>query len=234
MSIITPVGIAILATLIMVSLQLTPGVFALFSHYAFGKFSKPKAADFILFFIIGAETITACLFMSIFFLIGIFMFDNLDFNHIFYWIFAGIFIGLGIASLFFYFRRGKGTKLFIPRKYAKALDFSAQSVKSRSDAFLLGALSGVCELFFTLPLYIVASVAILKINLSGLPGNLFAILLVLAPIIPLFAYYGYYRTGHNLADLEKHRIKSKLFIRLILCVSYFLIAALIISERIFL
>ena len=62
MSVFVSVGIVILAMLIMAFLQLSSGVFSLFYHYASGKYSKSRASDMTLFFILGTETAAACLF----------------------------------------------------------------------------------------------------------------------------------------------------------------------------
>lgn len=226
MSIFISVGIIILAMLIMGSLQLIPGVFALLSHYALGKYNKAKAYDFMIFFIIGVETINVCMFLSIYYLTFIFSFGDFDiFKNYFTWILTGIMVALSFASLFFYFRKGKGTKLFIPRKYAAALNYSAKNVKKRSDAFMLGAVSGTYELFFTIPLYIIVSLLISKFFFSyaGIIAFTFAIM----PLISLFCIYARYRTHYNLADIVKSRHDNKNFIRFLLCFSYLFIAILI-------
>ena len=232
MSVFISLGIVILAMLIMGSFQLTPGVFALFYHYALGRFSKPKASYLSLFFILGVEIITTCLYLSIFYLTCVFFFDNLHpETTVLFWTLAGILIALGIISFFFYYRRGSGTKLFIPRKYAKALDLNAKSVKTRSDAFMLGALSGTCELVFTLPLYLVTCVEIMKMGAAGFSSNLLTIIYILTPVITLFILRWKFQAGHNLADIQRSREKDKTFTRLILSFCYILIAILIICFR---
>lgn len=228
MSIIISLGIIVFAMLIVASLQLVPGVFLLFYHHALGRFSKAKASDFALFFMLGVETISVFLFLSLYYLICIFFFDGVNTNNlILNWIIIGIMLALSLASIFFYYRRGKGTKLFLPRTYATVLNSDAKMVKNRSDAFLLGAFSGTFELIFTLPLYLLSSIEIIKIESYGFPANLLAILFVFAPLIPLLASYSYFATNFNLADLIKNRFKVKPFIRFILSFSYFMIAILI-------
>ena len=218
--------------LIMGSLQLTPGVFALFYHYSLGQFSKAKTSYLSLFFILGAEIVTTCLYLSIFYLTCIFFFDNLHpETSILFWAIAGILIALGIVSFFFYYRRGTGTKLFIPRKYAEALDLSAKSAKTRSDAFMLGALAGTCELFFTLPLYIVTCIEIMRMGSEGFASNLLTVIYILTPVIPLFFIRWKFQSGFNLADIQKSRVHDKIFTRFILAFSYILIAILIICFR---
>lgn len=233
MSVLTSLGIIVMAMLIQTFLQLTPGVFVLFSHYTFGKTSKSKASDFSLFFILGVEIITALLFVSIYFIIyALFLNSSPLANKIFSSIIAGILVALGFISLFHYFRKGSGTKLFIPRKLASDLETRASSAKTRSDAFMLGAFSGICELFFTIPLYIISA-----LEISQMEGNLFShaaliILYILVVLSPLFIIHTLYATSHNLADIQRFRAKNKLFFRIILSFSYFILAALIIIFRI--
>lgn len=231
MSIFTSFGIIIISMLILGLLQLVPGIFALFSHYALGKFSKAKASDFALFFILGVEVISACFFLSTYFLMSILLIDNAVFeNGQLAWGFAGLLIALAVFCLIFYYRRGKGSKLFIPRTYSEAIDHNAKTVKNRSGAFLLGLLSSSCELILTLPLYLIVAVQILKIESLGLPANLIAIVFILAPIVPLFFTYWQYRYGYNLADIMKRRSKIKPFIRITLSICYSILAILIIQS----
>lgn len=232
MSIFISLGIVILAMLIMACLQLTPSVFALFNHYMLGRFSKRKASFLSLYFILGAEIIAACLYLSIFYLTCIFFFNDLHpETSILFWALAGILAALGIFSFFFYYRRGPGTQLFIPRKYAKALDLSAKSVNTRSDAFLLGALTGTCELTLTLPLYIVTCIEIMKMGTEGISSNLLTIIYILVPVIPLFFIRWKFQIGYNLAKIERSHVKNKFFNRFILATCYILIAILIICFR---
>lgn len=233
MSFFISLGIVILAMLIMASLQLQPGVFALFYHYASGKYSKRRASDMTLFFILGAETASACLFLCSYYVANLLFFYHFRPETSFFaWIIAGILITLSIISLFYYFRPGSGTKTFISRKCAQNLDAHARSAKSRSDAFVLGAFSGVCELPFTLPLYIITSIEIIEMTVEFFPSNLLTLLYIIVPAIPLFVIRWRFQAGHNLADIQKTRVKDKNFTRIILGFSYFAIAILFVYFRI--
>ena len=59
MSFFISVIILVLAMLIQVSMQLTPGTFALFYHYALGKNSRTKADNLSLYFTLGVITFMA-------------------------------------------------------------------------------------------------------------------------------------------------------------------------------
>ena len=217
----------------MASLQLQPGVFALFYHYASGKYSKARTSDITLFFILGAETAAACLFLCSYYLANLFFFYQFRPETSFFaWIIAGILIALAFMSFVCYFRVGSGTRLFISRKCAHNLDAHAKSAQSRSDAFILGALSGVCELPFTLPLYLITSIEIMEMTVEFFPSNLLTLLYIIVPAIPLFVIRWRFQTGHNLADIQRSRVKDKIFTRIILSFSYVAITILFIYFRI--
>lgn len=224
MNAFAPYGIIILAALILASFQLVPGIFALFSHYTLGKFSKPKASRLSLFFILGVETINTCLFVSIYYLASIvFLGDTNLICKIIGFILAGIFIALAMITFFFYYRPGKGSELFVPRKYAEALRHNAKSAKLRLDAFLLGIVSSTCELVFTLPLFIISIIMTFMLDHSPI-----SFLLILAPLVPLLYIHFRFQAGQNLADIIKSRIKSKTFFRIFISLCYILIATIII------
>lgn len=233
MSFFVSVGIIILAMLIMIFLQLSPGVFTLFYHYALGKYSRKRVSDLGIFFILGVETTSACVFLSSFYISYLLFFHDIHpESGLFAWIAVGILVVLAAASFFFYYRRGSGTQLFIPRRAAHSIDSAARSVKTRSDAFILGAFSNIHELVFALPLYIITSVEIMEMRAEFITGNILTILYILTPTLSLFTIRWLYHSGHNLADIERSRVKNKSFTRFILAFSYLTIAILIIYYRI--
>lgn len=214
-------------------LQLTPGVFMIFYHYISGKYSKTKTSDLALFFIFGVETMTALVFMSIYFIICTLSSTPINFSSdIFAWLLAGILAALSFATFFCYFRRGAGTKLFISRRQARNFINNSTAVKSRSDAFTLGFVSGIPELIFTLPLYLLAVIEIMYLGTTPLSRSALVITYVLVAILPLLIIYIYYRTHHNLADLTRFRTRSKPFFRFFLSLLYLLLAILIIIFKV--
>lgn len=233
MSFFVSLGIVVIAMLIMACLQLQPGVFALFYHYASGKYSKSRVSDMTLFFILGTEVAAACLFLYSYYIANsLFLYQFRPETSFFAWVLVGMLMAMALLSFTCYFRSGPGTRLFIPRKCAKNLDSHARTAKSRSDAFMLGALSSVCELPFTLPLYIVTSVEIMEMTAEFLPSNILTLLYIIVPTFPLFFTRWKFQTGHNLADIERSRVKDKTFTRIILCFSYIAITILFIYFRI--
>lgn len=233
MSFFISLGVVLLAILIMAFLQLQSGVFALFYHYTTGKYPKRRASDMTLFFILGVEVASACLFLCSYYFASIFFLQFFRPETSFWaWVAVGILIALALMSLLCYFRPGRGTRLFISRKYAKAIDQKAYTAKSRSDAFMLGALSGTAELIFTLPLYIITSVEIMEMNVQFAPSHLLTLLYIIVPVVPLFIIRWAFQSGRNLAEIQRIRVRDKNFTKFVLFVSYLAIAVLIISFRI--
>lgn len=233
MSFFVSLGIVIVAMLIMACLQLQPGIFSIFYHYASGKYSKSRASDLTLFFILGAETAAACLFLCSYYIANLFFFyDFRPETSFFAWVLVGMLIAMALMSLLCYFRPGSGTRLFIPRKCANTLINHAKSASSRSDAFTLGAFSSICELPFTLPLYIITSIEIIEMTVEFFPSHILTLLYIVVPTVPLFVIRWKFQSGHNLAEIQRSRVKDKTFTRIILCFSYLTISALFIYFRI--
>ena len=216
--------------LILTLLQLSSGVFSLFLHYASGKYSRPKVSRLSIFFILGAEAMATCVFLSLYFLVNlIYLADSTTIiSQILLYILAGISVALAIFCLCFYYRRGKHSELFITRKYARSLERTASKVKSPSDAFVLGALSGNCELFLVAPLYLIIILETLRLD-NSCP---FALLTILISILPLFLTYWLHQSGQNLANALKSRAHAKTFIRIALSVLYLIIAISIILTEV--
>lgn len=210
--------------LIQAFLQLTPGIFSLFYHSALAKTSDKKADDLSLSFILGTEIFNTIIFLSIFSVIA-YLISFPDFiNGIFIWILAGTLGALSVASFLYYFRKS-GTALFIPRKIAHSLTLRARNAKTRTDAITLGFFSGVMELFFTIPLFIICSLVSLQ-NLAIFPSESVLILYIIVATIPLFTLRTFFRGNLNLADIQRLRTKNKSFFRLTITLGYLLLAIL--------
>lgn len=223
MTIIAPVIIFFLVALILGFLQFSPGLFSLFYHYALGKHGRTKADNLSLDYILGTETAAATLWFTLYVVFfAIFYYNpNLSFS-IIPWILAGIIFIEAILVLLLYYRKGSFTALFVSRRVAKTVTNDAKKVKSRKDAFFLGFISTIPELFITLPLYILV-VYILAYS-TFLPNAITIIFFIIISTLQLFIIRTAYRTDHNLASIERFRKKTKLLVRLILSISLLLLA----------
>lgn len=229
MSVLTSLGILALAILSLAFFQLTPSIFSLFLHFASGKYSKLKASDLAVFFILGAETFVVFIFLFIYSALSNspFLFGIID-SPIFSWIMAGILAALGILIFVLYFRHNSSTELFIPRKLAQNFHNKAKTIKTRSDSFVFGFTSALPEFIFTLPLYIIATIEIMQIDSNSFTRAGIIILFAIFAILPLFITSFLSNNGYTLADSLRFRTRNKNFFRIFLSLSYLLIATLII------
>lgn len=221
MSIFASVIILILAMLISFCLQLTPGTFALFYHYALGKTTTKKADDQSLSFILGVEIFITIAWLFIYFLVLTCFYNFPDLEGIFLFIMAGIFFAEAIAALFFYYRRGKSTALFISRHTASKLLERIKKVKKRSNGITIGIRVSLFEFIFTLPLYLISANVLLKFD--ALPRVFIIALYVLLSVLPLFITRYAFKLDNNLADIERFRVKIKPVVKSILFFSFLLL-----------
>lgn len=228
MSDFTSIGIIILTMLILAFLQFIPGIFLLFNHYAFGKYSKAKATDLAVFFILGVETAIVLTFLLVYSILctipaTAFVVDS----DAFAWTMAVIFFILSSAMLLLYYRKGAGTKLFVSRRTANYFQIKITTIKSRSDAFVFGLVSTFPELILTLPLYLVSTIAIMRLDINNFERAGIIIVSSLVAILPLLIIH-FSSHARHLADFIRFRFKNKPFFRACLFLSYFLVATLII------
>ncbi|MBQ3436337.1 hypothetical protein IJG26_00015 [Candidatus Saccharibacteria bacterium] len=232
MNIFTSLGIAILIMFILAFLQFIPSIFLLFEHYTYGQNSRTKAAKLSFFFIAGVYFATALLYLLIYFIIASSsMIAYLD-RSVYAWIFSGIFIAYCFIMFFLYYRRGKGTELFVSRKITQKYTWAAIHSKTSSEAFFLGITSIIPELLFTLPLFICSTIELGVFEANIIPKIIIIVLTILSSIIPLLAIYSAYTNHYNLVIIQKFRVKNKPFIKLFLGLLYLLIAVIIIAFRI--
>lgn len=210
-------------------MQLTPGVFSIFYHYALGKKSSKKADDLSLYFVLGAETFVAVMWMA-FYVAFYWLLQHVNIGGYEFlpWTIAGIFVAEAVVMAFFYYRKGKMTELFISRKMAKGLAERARNVKKRSDAFVLGFAPGLLELVFLLPVYAVATYKL--IDTTVLLKGPMIILAIIVAVVPYLIIRWMYRTDHNLAEIERKRVKMKGAIRVLMVLFYLGLAGLMVYE----
>ena len=230
MSFFTSLGILVLSMLIQLFLQLSPAVFAIFYHSALANFSRKRADDLSLGFILGQELCTAFLFLAAFIVTAFTFQDPNPLSRVLPWLLAGICFAEAIVTCFFYFRRGPGTRLFISRRAATSLTLHAKKAKTRSDAIALGFVTSLLETPFTLPLYLAMSLAIH--SFTSISSSLLIGVDLLLVTIPLFIIRCFYTSGHHLAAIQRYRARHRLLTRLILSLNFLAIAVLLIINRI--
>ncbi len=118
---------------------------------------------------------------------------------------------VGLVTVFFYFRRGPGTQLWLPRAVAKYLLERSRKTTSLFEASMLGAATVVGELpFLAAPLLLVSAIiASQPLGSWLLLTKIYAFLAV----VPLLVTTLYLTSGHSPARLQRWREKNKKFLQ---------------------
>ncbi len=200
------------AALIHASFQLSVSVLTMLSGHAIGaKRSHAKLLRLTFGFIAGTKVMTLLL-VSFFALLLMSIFGNVP-PQIVWACACGLLFGLGIAVWLFYYRREKGTSLWIPRSFARHLNERSKATKSSAEAFSLGLTSVFSELLFIIgPLIIAALVLITLPPLWQLVG--LAIYTIVSTLSALIVW-ALVSSGHSLSRIQKWRETNKHFIQFI-------------------
>lgn len=124
---------------------------------------------------------------------------------------CGLLIGLGVAVWAFYYRREKGTSLWLPRGVAHYLSDRTKATTSSAEAFSLGLTSVVGELVFIIaPLLVSALVLVTlspELQLVGIG------IYTLISLLSLLIVNGLIGSGHKLSRIQKWREDNKHFLQ---------------------
>lgn len=210
MDIPSSLAIVTLAALIHASFQLSVSVLTLLSSHAIGsKKSHAKITRLTFGFVVGAGVMTL-LSLS---------FVSLVFLHVFgpntpQWVWAiacGLLIGVGLAVWFFYYRKERGTTLWIPRGMARHLSERSKATEHSAEAFSLGLTSVVSELLFIVAPMVIS--ALVLVQLSGLWQLLGIAIYAVVSILPLISVWVLIGSGHKISDIQKWRESNKRFLQ---------------------
>lgn len=124
---------------------------------------------------------------------------------------AGLLGGAGIAVLLFYYRRDKGTLLWLPRGFVEFASGRAKKTRNSFEAFAIGATMVVAELPFVIaPLVVVALLS----QMVSADVRIWAILgYGLAACLPLLAMTGLISSGHKISSIQRWRETNKTFLQ---------------------
>lgn len=210
MHIASSLVIITLAALIHASFQLSVSVLTLLSGHAIGaKHSQTRVQRLTFGFVTGVAvmTILALSFVSLVFL---HLFGN-NAPQLVWAIACGLLIGVGLAVWIFYYRREKGTSLWIPRSFARHLSDRSKATKSSTEAFSLGLTSVISELLF-----ISAPLIISALVLIQLPGHWQLIgigIYAVISLLTLLTVWVLIGSGHKLSSIQKWRESNKHFLQ---------------------
>lgn len=213
MEFLTPFSIILLAAAVHASFQLSISTLTLMSGHALGtKQSQARLVSLMGSFLLGTAAMTALLLTAAVYLGSLLLRDGLV-PPIIWAAVCGMLFGLGVAVWLFYYRRDKGTMLWLPRKTAEYIASRSKKTKNSAEAFGLGLASSFGELLFTGALILVAGliIAMLPLELQPAAGLLYVgvSLLSLALVAALVG------SGHRLSGIQRWREANKRFLQFV-------------------
>lgn len=203
-------AIIALAALIHASFQLSVSMLTLLSGHAIGrKTAHAKVLRLTNAFVFGVAVMTVLLLAFIAFIASSLFGTTAP--QLAWASSCGLLIGLGIAVWTFYYRREKGTSLWLPRGVAHFLSDRTKATKRSAEAFSLGLTSVIGELVFIVaPLLVSAFVLISLEPLWQLAG---IALYAFISLLPLLIVGGLIGSGHKLSRIQKWREENKHFLQ---------------------
>lgn len=212
MDIPTSLAIISLAALIHASFQLSVSVLTLLSGHAIGsKKSQAKLSSLTTSFVFGVGLMTMLL-LSFVSLVVLNVFDKGTPQFI--WASGcGLLVGVALSVWLFYYRREKGTTLWIPRGVANYLTSRTKSTRISGEAFGLGLSSVIGEILFIVAPIFIASLALIQLppvwQLLGIA------LYTEISLISLTVVWVLIGRGYSLSKIQKWRESNKNFMQFI-------------------
>jgi hypothetical protein len=203
-------AIIALAALIHASFQLSVSMLTLLSGHAIGsKTSQAKVLRLTNSFTLGVAVMTVLLLTFTAFVVTRSFGAHVP--PLAWAISCGLLIGLGVAVWTFYYRREKGTSLWLPRGVAHFLSDRTKATKSSAEAFSLGLTSVVGELVFIIaPLFVSALALVTLAPEWQLVGIAIYTLISLLSLLIVNSLIG---SGHRLSRIQKWREDNKRFLQ---------------------
>lgn len=210
MDITSSLAIVSLAALTHASFQLSVSVLTLLSGHAIGaKRSHAKLIRLTTSFLIGAGVMTLLMLCSIaLLLVNLF---GINAPQVVWAAACGLLIGVAISIWLFYYRREKGTALWVPDSITDYLNRRTKSTKLSAEAFSLGLTSVIGEILLIIaPMFVAALVLVQLPPVWQLSGIAIYTLVSLLPLIMVWVLVG---SGHSLGMIQNWRESNKYFLQ---------------------
>lgn len=230
--IISSFAIIVFAALIHASFQLSVSVLTLLSGHSLGrKTAHKRVLRLMSSFIIGVLLLTILLVTAFTYLFTLLIDHSPATEQLVAAIVCGLLGGLGVATWAFYYRKGAGTALWLPRSLARYLNTRTKATKNSAEAFGLGMASVIAELVFIIAP--IASAALAIVLLPGIWWQLAGVatyaVISLTSLVAVFFLVG---GGHKISKLQAWREKNKRFLQFAGGGSLLILAAFIFVDRI--
>ena len=210
MDYLTIFSIIALAALIHASFQLGVSMVTLLSGHAIGRSAaRNRSVGLVGAFLFGTLVMTTLIISTISYV------ATAQFHRqapILAWaIVCGIMVAVGFAVWIFYYRRGDGTSLWLPRGFARFLTDRIKSTRSRTEAFSLGMSGVTSEIVFIIGPATAAAFALITLppRLQLLGIALYVVVASLGMIIVAILI----GSGHSLSRIQRWRESNKRFLQ---------------------
>ena len=210
MDTLTAFSVIALAALIHASFQLGVSMITLLSGHAIGKkLAAKRTLRLVGAFLAGTLIMTALIVSTLSYTASVF-FDH-SATPMAWGTLASAMIIIGLVVWVFYYRRGPGTLLWVPRGLAKLLSKRVHATQMSAEAFSLGLTSVFAELLFIITPAIAAAFAIIALPTDlQLSGVATYVVLASLSMLGVAAFIG---SGHNISRLQRWRETNKRFLQ---------------------
>lgn len=215
----------VLAGIVQASLQLSLGGLILLYHASMGRHRRRKTRSLTRHYILGAGVISFLMVCALAFMISSLFNGALKTEYLI--ICVGVFLASALVMWLFYYRRGRNTELWLPRSFTRFIQRRAKTTNDNIESFSLGMLSSFAEMPLSIALYFVVANCIL--NLSAQYQIIAVIGYTIMSIIPLLVLKLRVRTGQNVVEVQKWRVRNKAFARIISGSGFLVLAAFVLT-----
>lgn len=207
---VTPFLLVLLgAVFVHACFQLSVSVLTLLSSHTIGRrLPHTRLLNLNFWYILGVIVMIALLQL------GAIALHRLAMTHD-YTLTTSVTLGLlplvALLTVLFYYRRGRGTRLWLPRPAAEYITARAKSTKSSVEAFILGTATALTELPFA-----IAPLAIAAFAFQGFAADRWIQLAVgyaAAVCLPLVFVALYLSSGHKVSNVQRWREGAKDFLK---------------------
>lgn len=199
-----------LAGIVQASLQLSLGGLVLLYHSSMGQHRRRKTRYLAKSYIWGALVISFLAVCTGAFLIEQIFQGAIAREAVF--VISGILLASAVVMWLLYYRRGKQTtQIWLPKSLTRYIARRAGNTKDNIEAFSLGMLSVFVELPLTLAIYAVAANCLVT---TTQPFIALAVYLSIVAV-PMVALKLRIKSGRNVAEVQRWRIRNKQFVRII-------------------
>lgn len=210
MDIIIAFSIIALAALIHTSFQLGVSMVTLLSSNVPKKGSNSKWALRLVAAFLGGTVIMTTLVTATLSYLASSLFRH-QAPPLVWAIASGVMVAVGLGVWIFYYRRGDGTTLWLPRSFARFLHERVRATKHSIEAFSLGMTSVIAELLFLIAPTLAAALALITLPARlQLVGVLVYVAVASLGMLVVTALIG---SGHSLSRIQKWRENNKRFLQ---------------------